>query len=311
VRHHVRLTGWLTDCPPRYPQRRHQATVHYAAQQEPGDGWQRWSLAVLGIVMVLLQCIACVAVFQSMDMPSCRTNDQCGTGGTYCNGKVCNTCDRDPGGLGYNSIPVDPDTGLAFNTPFDPGSSKEYLPPGAVDWSGGYNSTTLTAFCAGEEVCGYQWMQPITSCHTVDSKSHALKNWCDACGGDGHPVVGTDGKVGTGRVDTTGNLSIMADNVNAMGTVGWLVLLLCSTVMAMSVVAELRDIELCLLALDRADPPLPAGWWISLRGLAIVRRYTFLPAMVVSVPMVVLNQGGDALSICFNTVAVLFLTEIE
>ena len=96
-----------------------------------------------------------------------------------------------------------------------------------------------------------------------------------------------------------------------MGPFDWLTLLLCSVVMATAVMAELRDIELCLVALDRADPPLPAGWRLALRGLSIVRRYTFLPMLIMAVPAVVVAQGGDALSICFNTVAVLFLTEVE
>ena len=36
----------------------------------------------------------------------------------------------------------------------------------------------------------------------------------------------------------------------------------------------------------------------------------FLPALVVAVPTLVLVMGGDALSVCFNTVAILFLTEV-
>ena len=36
----------------------------------------------------------------------------------------------------------------------------------------------------------------------------------------------------------------------------------------------------------------------------------FLPALVVAVPMLVLFKGGDALSVCFNTIAILFLTEV-
>ena len=34
-------------------------------------------------------------------------------------------------------------------------------------------------------------------------------------------------------------------------------------------------------------------------------------ALVMAVPIVVVYRGGDALSICFNTVAVLFLSEVE
>jgi hypothetical protein len=36
----------------------------------------------------------------------------------------------------------------------------------------------------------------------------------------------------------------------------------------------------------------------------------FLPTLVVAVPVLVLFKGGDALSVCFNTIAILFLTEV-
>jgi hypothetical protein len=41
-----------------------------------------------------------------------------------------------------------------------------------------------------------------------------------------------------------------------------------------------------------------------------VRRWLFLPALVAAVPALVLAKGGDALSVCFNTIAILFLTEV-
>ena len=86
-------------------------------------------------------------------------------------------------------------------------------------------------------------------------------------------------------------------------------LLLASAVTAMAVVAELRDIELCVLALARTPPA--TAWRVALQGLVTLRRYAFLPALVMAVPCVVVMRGGDALSICFNTVAVLFLSEVE
>jgi hypothetical protein len=36
----------------------------------------------------------------------------------------------------------------------------------------------------------------------------------------------------------------------------------------------------------------------------------FLPTLVGAVPALVLVKGGDALSVCFNTIAILFLTEV-
>jgi hypothetical protein len=36
----------------------------------------------------------------------------------------------------------------------------------------------------------------------------------------------------------------------------------------------------------------------------------FLPTLVLAVPFLVLIKGGDALSVCFNTIAIIFLTEV-
>jgi hypothetical protein len=180
------------------------------------------------------------------------------------------------------------------------------LPAGALGWSGGFHTTAAAAWCAGEPVCGYEFTSRSAGtganllCRTANSSNPAVVvRWCDACL---HPT----------HVDATVFFEdITVNTVGAMGPFDDLTLLLASAVTATAVVAEIRDIELCLVALDRADPPLPAGWRLSLRGLAVVRRYTFLPLLIAAVPTVVVFQGGDALSICFNTVAVLFLTEVE
>jgi hypothetical protein len=275
--------------------------------QEPGDGVQRWSLAAGGFAMVLLQCVACTAVIFGMISPSCVTNDQCETAGTFCGKSMaCFSCGEGIHTGGGPPRQIDLATGLAYNRGFDPGNSPKRLPPGAVDWSGGFNTTAAVAWCAGETVCGYDY-DDYTVCLTADSTDAtdaapaAQVRWCDACV---HPVSGT--------VDATMIIEdVTVNNVAAMNPFNWLLLLLASVVLATSVVAELRDIKLCLLALDRADPPLPAGWRVALRGLAIARRYTFLPTLVMAVPAVVVLQGSDTLSICFNTVAVLFLTEVE
>ena len=39
-------------------------------------------------------------------------------------------------------------------------------------------------------------------------------------------------------------------------------------------------------------------------------RWVFLPSLVCTVPLLVMVEGGDALQICLNTVAILFLCDI-
>jgi hypothetical protein len=71
-----------------------------------------------------------------------------------------------------------------------------------------------------------------------------------------------------------------------------------------------QDIALCTIAIGHAGDRLSRGSWLSLTLLGGVRRWLFLPALVVAVPAMVMVKGGDALSVCFNTIAILFLTEV-
>jgi hypothetical protein len=71
-----------------------------------------------------------------------------------------------------------------------------------------------------------------------------------------------------------------------------------------------QDIALCAIAITRAGDRLSRGFRLALTLLGGVRRWVFLPALVIAVPFLVLIKGGDALSVCFNTIAILFLTEV-
>ena len=59
-----------------------------------------------------------------------------------------------------------------------------------------------------------------------------------------------------------------------------------------------------------AGDRLSRGSRLALTLLGGVRRWVFLPTLVIAVPVLVLVKGGDALSVCFNTIAILFLTEV-
>ena len=71
-----------------------------------------------------------------------------------------------------------------------------------------------------------------------------------------------------------------------------------------------QDIALCGIAIAHARDRLSRSSRLALTLLGGVRRWVFLPALVGAVPSLVLIMGGDALSVCFNTVAILFLTEV-
>merc|ERR1712118_394790 len=73
-----------------------------------------------------------------------------------------------------------------------------------------------------------------------------------------------------------------------MGPYDWVAVVLTAFMVAFSVVAELEDLFLCTIAIARAGEKLSARWRFALTLL-----------------------GGHVLRVCFNTVAILFLCEID
>lgn len=65
------------------------------------------------------------------------------------------------------------------------------------------------------------------------------------------------------------------------------------------------------MAIRHAGDRIAPAWRSALSLLGGMRRWVFLPALVGAVPQLVLLKGGDALSVCFNTVAMLFLCELD
>ena len=56
---------------------------------------------------------------------------------------------------------------------------------------------------------------------------------------------------------------------------------------------------------------VPRGWRYAIRGLNFARYFLLLPNIVMSVVQLVLTEGGNVKSVCLNTVAVLFLLEVD
>ena len=105
--------------------------------------------------------------------------------------------------------------------------------------------------------------------------------------------------------------SLNAGNRAAMGPADDVALVFASFIVAFTVVGELKDIELCSMAVAHAGDKLSKGWRLALGFLLWMRRWVFLPSLVTTVPILVLFKGGDALSVCLNTVAILFLCDID
>ena len=72
-----------------------------------------------------------------------------------------------------------------------------------------------------------------------------------------------------------------------------------------------QDIELCAVAIRHAGKTLSPCVNFVLTLLGGVRRWLFLPTLLVAVPTLARIKGGDALSVCLNTVGTLFLCDID
>ena len=133
---------------------------------------------------------------------------------------------------------------------------------------------------------------------------------CDACY---DPAIGSD-TWNRGR----NSAQEIHDAVSIMRSVDWLALVLVSLVVGLNIASELEDIKLCqFLAQQRggeSESSLAASpAWVrpALFMLAAARQFGFLPMVSQSIPALVMWRGSDALSICFNGLAVLFLLEID
>lgn len=101
-----------------------------------------------------------------------------------------------------------------------------------------------------------------------------------------------------------------ADACNADCAPDLFALFFTSFIIGCTVVGELKDIELCNIAADHAGERLSPGWRRALMVTSSIRRWSFLIFLCMTVPTLLMYKGADALSICFNCIAILFLCEI-
>eukprot|EP01043_Picozoa_sp_COSAG02_P038018 COSAG02_NODE_2899_length_7779_cov_6.028776_8_plen_444_part_00 len=87
--------------------------------------------------------------------------------------------------------------------------------------------------------------------------------------------------------------------------------LLAAAVVATSTVSEIRDIKLCSITVENCSGASSKPWLIAIELLQGVRQFGFLSFLLWLVSSMVEMQGSDSLSICFNTVAVLFLLAVR
>ncbi len=319
----------------------HQATVYFLTSKAEVDASARKRAPFFfawGFLIVVLQILAANGVLLGMAMQSCGNNEACG-GGRYCHvppdatrGR-CLYCGESPPLVTYDSdIPV----------PGEPGKFKYYnrietgsYPKAKVgfgrgpepDEFAGWNLTHVRQRCTHpyrrfkfatvEEGDGNNRRIVVTDSTDVpdgiqprEAESYILKDfsaatverWCDSC-----VHMAPDGVLDVSIM----NQKLLAEtNRQAMAPLDWAALILCSYVVGLTIVGEIKDMALCEMAIERNKLELSQAWMIWLEILNRLRSAFFLQPLCASIPLVVLTQGGGALATCFNTIAILFITEV-
>ena len=255
----------------------HQSTVYFASlpPEDEDSGW-RWRALLGGVMMVPGQCMVAVGLVVGTNAPSCESSDQCPQKGTFCEvggQDRCLFC----GTAAPLPIQTDPATGGTLNRPTDGNglSTPDFV---------GFN-TTLVAEACGDPT-GYmvrEWGDASgVRFQGYEFTPATVASWCETC------VSAIDL-----AVDPVTQISHTAANVAAMGSFDKAALVFATFIVAMTVGGELKDIKLVFLAIRHAGDKLSPRWRFALTLLGGIRRWVFLPTLVLAVPVLVMYKGGE------------------
>lgn len=234
--------------------------------------------------MVLAQCATVAAVQLGNMWQTCSTSDMCAQG-QWCDSFANDRCVYCGTGLPLK-LEVDAATGQTRNRPRDPnfaGFNFTYASEVCEEPSAGKGQLYLGEH--GLTGAGKDLDQVLTFITT---------EWCDRC----HNAE-------TGSIDPLVEEDLIAAYLAAMGFFDWIAMFFASMFVALAVCGELRDIKVVIIAIEREEK-VSTAWRYAILFLCWMRRYVFLPGLVATVEYLVFFKGADALSICFNTIAVLF-----
>jgi hypothetical protein len=296
----------------------HQATIFFMGSENPADATMNGRARLMlfaGLLLIVFQVLTAVGIFVGVVTPSCKTSKQCGQVGMFCvpEGRGCQYC-----GLHGPLLPLADPNAISNHGPYNPNEPARVLdcPWAAEETLGGRvenypdkclppgNKTLLHALCTQSA----NWKELLAEGGYSNDKhpwtgtaiSPAfIKSWCESC------VTTVDWEA-----DMFTTIDLIFDSVDAMGPLDWTALVFASYIVGQTIVGELKDMLLCQIAIERLGDKL--GPWRHPIIIGIfMRRTLFLPVMLGTVAMLVVFRGGDSLSVCFNTVAILFMAEAD
>lgn len=275
------------------PSNWHQAVIFFLSSTSPEDAEMHSKapyLFVLSCLMITFQTATACAIAMGAWEPTCETSDQCERG-LYCmtdKGR-CQFCGED--------VPM----GIECAE--------------GKGWSACQRSVKILNHTRASEICAGVVEDPTMSVFNlvdpygegesearddVSEGIHATLEWCDSC------LHAVSGEVDPLDINTQMHLAR-----NGMGIIDWMAFVCAGMVIGLAVAAEVKDVTLTAIALIRTQSEISSGWRVAAEILNAARLYMFLPSLVLCVPFLVLFKGGDSLSLCFNSLAVLFLCDLD
>ena len=292
----------------------HQAVCFFLATRHPQDDDLRRKAPLMyaaAFGMVAFQLLTTTAIAVSTVSTSCTRSHQCSASGFCVERGMCMSCGwHSPF---YKKYPLMP---CSFET--DDVSGRD----GEVDAMciPEQNFTEVSTMCQHPEafvdtVASQLWYGPDRGeTRTRDGLPHEhpertvmrdlitptfIRSFCEAC------VHLEDN-----RIDVSTPTDRMYENIMAMRIGDSVALAFSAYIVALTVVAEMQDVLLCLLSISGKKEQLGTWRW-ALWVCAFLRCSLIIPFMLSGVAMLVLMRGGDALSVAFNTIALIFLLDVD
>ena len=185
-----------------------------------------------------------------------------------------------------------------------------------LSWGVGMSTCSEQSDCSRGNFCDEGLCNECRGLH----KSCCLPNATDTCAinrDDNREMSGKDREGMCAACTTSKGFEtypdVMRDGVHAMFIQDWVALFLASLVISFAVFAEIRDGVLMEIALREISKrrEVPRGWRFAIHGLNFARYFILFPKILFSVMSLVHENGGRGRDICLNTVAVLFLLEVD
>jgi hypothetical protein len=281
----------------------HQATIFFLGSDDPADSTMKGKARLMllaGLVLIAVQVLTACGVLIGVMIPACKISKQCEQAGMFCAPDLqrCSFCGMHGPLVFLNQDNLVDCPWAAEETCSGraEGRRDKCLMPG--------NTTLVRGLCSGSE----NWKELLAEGgYPNDKQAMAgaaitpafIKSWCESC------VAAVDWEA-----DMYTTMDMIYDNVDAMGIFDWTALLFTSYIVGLTVIGELKDMMLCKIAIERLGDKLGPWRYPIVVGI-FLRRTFFLPLMLGTVGVLVVFRGGDSLSVCFNTVAILFMAEAD